>query len=86
MTSQSILILSLLILSAVIILVVSYKSKRFFTSIFLSALSGAGSLFAVHVLSWFTPLFLPVNLFTASVSLIFGIPGVIALLISAVTV
>lgn len=75
-----------LILSAVIILFVSYKSKRFFTSLFLTAFSGLSGLFAVHILSRFIPVFLPVNVFTAGVSLISGLPGVIALLISAVTV
>lgn len=80
------LMLAALILCAVIILLVSYKSKRFFTSLFLTAFSGASSLLAVHVLSWFTPISLPVNLFTVIVSLISGIPGVVALLISAVTV
>ena len=80
------LLISALILSAIIILAVSLKSKRFFKSVVLSALSGLSGLFAVHVLSWFTPLTLPVNLFTATVSAVSGIPGVIGLLISTITV
>ena len=79
-------LISALILSAIIILAVSLKSKKFFKSVTLSALSGLSGLFAVHVLSWFTPLTLPVNLFTASVSALSGIPGVIGLLITAFTV
>ncbi len=75
-----------LITSLIIILTVSFKSKHFFKSVFLSAFSGLGSLFAVHVLSWFTSLSLPVNLFTAIVSAVGGIPGVIALLVTSVTV
>lgn len=75
-----------LFISLIIILIASYKSKQFFKSLFLSAFSGLGALFAVHVLSWFTPLSLPVNLFTASVSAVGGIPAVIGLLITAVTV
>ena len=80
------LLISALILSAIIILAVSLKSKKFFKSVTLSALSGLSGLFAVHVLSWFTPLTLPVNLFTVSVSAVSGIPGVIGLLITAITV
>ena len=80
------LLASALVLSLIIILTVSFKSKHFFKSVFLSAFSGLGGLFAVHVISWFTPLSLPVNLFTASVSAVGGIPGVIALLVTAVTV
>lgn len=71
-------------LSLIIILTVSLKSKHFFKSLFLTAFSGLGSLFALYFLSDFTPLTLPVNLFTAGVSAISGIPGVIALLLTAV--
>ena len=77
---------AVLFASLIIILTVSFKSKHFFKSVFLSAFSGLGGLFAVHVLSWFTPLSLPVNLFTAAVSAVGGIPGVIGLLITSITV
>lgn len=77
---------AVLFASLIIILTVSFKSKHFFKSIFLSAFSGLGGLFAVHVLSWFTPLSLPVNLFTALVSAVGGIPGVIGLLVTSFTV
>lgn len=80
------IITAVLFASLIIILTVSFKSKHFFKSVFLSAFSGLGGLFAVYVLSFFTPLSLPVNLFTAAVSAVGGIPGVIALLITAVTV
>lgn len=78
--------ISSLVLSAIIILAVSFKSKSFFKSVILSALSGLSGLFAVHILSWFTPLSLPVNIFTAAVSALSGIPGVIGLLITSITV
>ena len=77
---------AVLFASLIIILTVSFESKHFFKSIFLSAFSGLGGLFAVHVLSWFTPLSLPVNLFTALVSAVGGIPGVIGLLVTSFTV
>ena len=71
-------------LSLIIILTVSLKSKHFFKSLFLTAFSGLGSLFFLYFISDFTSLTLPVNLFTAAVSAFSGIPGVIALLITAV--
>lgn len=80
------LLVAALILSVIIILAVSFKSKHFLKSVFLTAFSGLGGLFAVHVLSWFTPLSLPVNLFTVAVSALSGIPGVIGLLLTAFTV
>lgn len=86
MSFYATVLLTALIISSIIILTVSFKSKKFFKSVFLSAFSGLGTLFAVYVLSWFTPLSLPVNLFTSAVSAIGGIPGVIALLITSATV
>lgn len=80
------LLAAAIIISVIIILTVSFKSKHFLKSVLLTALSGLTGLFAVYVLSWFTPLSLPVNLFTASVSAIGGIPGVIMLLITCVTI
>lgn len=75
-----------LIVSLIIILTASLKSKHFLKSVFLSAFSGLGGLFAVYVLSLFTYLSLPVNLFTVAVSAVGGIPGVVALLVTAFTV
>ncbi|MBQ7861050.1 MAG: pro-sigmaK processing inhibitor BofA family protein [Clostridia bacterium] len=86
MNINTVLLISTLIISAIIILAASLKSKKFLKSVILSALSGLSGLFAVHVLSWFTPLTLPVNLFTVSVSAVSGIPGVIGLLITAIAV
>ena len=80
------LLAAAIILSLIIILTVSFKSKHFFKSLFLTAFSGLAGLFAVYVISQFTALSLPVNLFTASVSALGGIPGVIVLLITSVTV
>lgn len=86
MSVSSALLIGALALSAIIILSASLKSKHFLRSVTLSALSGLSGLFAVHVLSWFTPLSLPVTLFTAGVSAVAGIPGVIGLLITSITV
>lgn len=65
---------------AVIILVFSFKSSHLIKSVFLSAFSGIGAFFAVNILSPLTGVALSANYITLSVSSIFGIPGVIALL------
>ncbi|MBQ3137639.1 MAG: pro-sigmaK processing inhibitor BofA family protein [Clostridia bacterium] len=69
-----------LIISAVIILSVFVKSRHFFRCLFLSSLSGIGSLFAVNVLSQMTGITLGINAITLSVSALGGIPSVIAML------
>lgn len=69
-----------LIVSAVIMLSVFVKSRHFFRCIFLSSLSGIGSLFAVNILSQMTGISLGINAITLSVSALGGIPSVIAML------
>lgn len=67
---------------AVIVLTVLIKSKRFFSYFILSSLSGIGSLFAVNLLSEVTGVSIALNYITLSVSSIFGISGVIALVLA----
>lgn len=86
MSIGSYIIFSLLILSGVIVLSVSVKSERFFRSLFLSAVSGIGSLFAVNIASAVTGVSLAVNLFTLLVSGIGGVPGTVFLLLSDVII
>ncbi len=86
MTFHRILFVSAFILSLIIILTISFKSKHFFKSVLLTALSGAGSLFALQLLSCLTHITLPVNVFTVAVSTLSGIPGVVALLLTSFTV
>lgn len=86
MSIGSYIIFSLLILSGVIVLSVSVKSERFFRSLFLSAVSGIGSLFAVNIASAVTGVSLSVNLFTLLVSGIGGVPGTVFLLLSDVII
>ena len=74
-------VIALLILFAIIILITMLRSKHFLKCIILSALSGTACLFAVNILSGVTGFTLAVNPVTLSVSGIFGVPGVIMLLI-----
>jgi len=81
-----IIFISVFVLSFIIILTVSVKSKHFFKSVFLTAFSGVGSLFALQLIGSTLELSLPVNCFTLAVSTVSGIPGVIGLLLTAFTV
>lgn len=84
MSFSIVLLAAALVLSLIIILTVSFKSKHFFKSASLTAFSGLAGLAAVYALSLFTSLSLPVNLFTASLSALGGIPAVIMLLITSI--
>ena len=80
MGSQTTVIIICLIISAVITVSIFAKSRHFFRCLFLSSLSGIGSLFAVNVLSQMTGVALGINAVTLSVSALGGIPSVIAML------
>ena len=71
-----------LAVGALIVLTALIKSKRFFSYIILSAISGIGSLFAVNLLSAVTGVSIALNYITLGVSSIFGISGVIALVLA----
>ncbi len=82
MSSQTNLIIFCLVISAVLILAVFKKSRHFRKSLFLSALSGTGALFAVNVLSRITGISIGINYITLLISALGGIPSVIGLLMS----
>ena len=84
MDFYSTLIAGALAVSLIIILTASIKSKCFFKSFFLTAFSGLGCLFALSFASGLIGLTVPVNLFTAAVSALSGIPGVIMLLLTVI--
>lgn len=84
--SVSYIFIAVLALSFIIILTASIKSKHFFKSVFLTAFSGVGGLFALRLVSELVGLTLPVNAFTLAVSSLSGIPGVIGLLLTCFTV
>lgn len=82
MGSQTTLIIICLIISAVITVSVFAKSRHFFRCLFLSSLSGIGSLFAVSISGSLTGISIGINPVTLSVSAFGGIPSVIAMLIA----
>ena len=80
MGGQTTFMIICLIISAVIMMTVFVKSHHFFRCLFLSSLSGIGSLFAVNVLSQMTGIIIGINEITLTVSALGGIPSVIAML------
>ena len=69
------------VFSAVIVLLTLIKSGHFLRYLILSAISGIGALFAVNLLTSITGVSIALNYITLAVSSIFGISGVIALVL-----
>lgn len=82
MNSALIPIVLSLAFSALIVLIALIKSGHFIRYLLLSAISGIGSLFAVNLLSSVTGVSIALNYITLSVSSVFGISGVIGLLLT----
>ena len=81
MNSGLIPIISAVAISAVIVFVALIKSGHFIRYFLLSAISGIGSLFAVNLLSAVTGVSIALNYITLCISSVFGISGVIGLLL-----
>ena len=67
--------------SSLIIVLTLIKSGHFIRYLFLSALSGIGALFAVNLLTYLTGVSIALNYITLGISALFGISGVIALVL-----
>ena len=80
-TFHKILIITFLAVCVIAVLVSMIKSKKFFRSLFSSALQGLFSLFAVNALGAFTGITIAVNTYTLSACAIFGTPAVISALL-----
>ena len=68
-------------LGAFIVLVTLIKSGHLVRYLILSAISGIGALFAVNLLADLTGVSIALNYITLAVSALFGISGVIALVV-----
>lgn len=66
---------------ALIVLLTLIKSRYFIRYLMLSAISGIGALFAVNLLTSLTGVSIALNYITLTVSSLFGISGVIALVL-----
>ena len=69
-------------IGALAVLTTLIKSGHFLRYLLLSAISGIGSLFAVNLLSSVTGVSIALNYITLGVSSVFGISGVIGLLLT----
>ncbi len=74
-------VISALIAAGLSVLISAYKTKRFFSCAFLSALQGIAALFAVNALGLVTGLHLPLNGYTILSSVLGGTPAVIGLIV-----
>lgn len=74
--------LYILLIYLVIYFYFAAKTKKFFKSISLVAIIGVLSLVILHLLEPIINIKLPLNIYTLSLSVLTGIPGVIFILIS----
>ena len=81
MQSAKIFLGSIFIVYALTILITIIKTKRFFTTMFLTVLQGICGLFAVNLLGQYIAIHIPVNGWTIGVSSIGGLSGVIMMLL-----
>ena len=84
MSTQLYILLGILVGCFAVTLTVSFKTKHFFSSVFLSAVSGIGSLLAVNMLQEITGVSIALNYITTTAGAILGLPGVTAMVISQI--
>ena len=70
--------------ACLIIIVSAFKTKRFFSCFFLSALQGLAAMFAVNALGLVTGLHLSLNGYTAAASVLGGTPAVIGMIVTEI--
>ncbi len=73
--------LGLLIIVSLVIFVFAVKSGKTFKALFLNSFSGGAALALINLTTVFTGVSIPLNLFTALGSLLYGIPSVCGFLI-----
>lgn len=76
--------ISVLVISAMIILISMFRTKHFFKSLFLSIFQGVTTLFAINLIGDIINVHVPLNWFSATVGAVGGLPGVIFLLVNDV--
>ncbi len=81
MSSAKVFLGMIFTLYIIVIFIAHIKSKKFFVSVFLTALQGLCALFAVNLLGKYIAIHIPVNYWTLGVSSVGGISGVIMMLL-----
>lgn len=77
-------VIASLAVACFIVIVSAFKTKRFFSCIFLSALQGVAAMFAVNTLGLVTGLHLSLNGYTIAASVIGGTPAVIGMIVTEI--
>lgn len=75
-------ILSVLGLSALIILILAIRSRKFFKTILFNAFLGIGALAIIDLTSKYSGVYIPINYWTVGTGGLLGIPGICGVLIS----
>lgn len=73
-----------LVVACLIVIISAFKTKRFFSCIFLSALQGIAAMFAVNALGLVTGLHLSLNGYTIAASVMGGTPAVIGMIVTEI--
>ncbi len=81
MNSTNVFLGFLAIIYVFIIIITMIKSKRFFTTLFLTILQGICAIFAVNFIGQYIAIHIPINQYTLGVSSFGGISGVILMLL-----
>lgn len=68
-------------ISAFIILILAFRGKGAFKTLFLNALLGVMTLIIINLTAKFSGAYIPINEYTAGLSAVFGLPAVCAFLL-----
>ena len=75
------IIVFLVIIFSVLLFYFSLKSKKFFSTVLVNALSGIFAIIIINLTEKYIGCHIPINPYTVSFSALFGIPAVVVLLI-----
>ncbi|MBO4433234.1 MAG: pro-sigmaK processing inhibitor BofA family protein [Clostridia bacterium] len=81
MKTLSVLLISLLSVSAFVLIILYIRSRRPIRSAVLNALLGLAALAAVDLTARFTGVYIPINIYSLPGAAIFGMPAVCAFVI-----
>lgn len=77
-------VIASLAIACLIVIISAFKTRRFISCLFLSALQGIAAIFAVNALGLVTGLHLSLNGYTVAASVIGGTPAVIGMIVTEI--
>lgn len=84
MQSAKVFLTILFLIYLLVVFFAYYKSKKFFYYLFITALQGICTLFAINFIGSFFDIHIPINIFSIMVSTLGGISGIIVLLLTEI--